>query len=244
MTIEQSKQQIQLRKQQVTKAKQDIQKTKTNIPQTTQRQLRGQTAPSGVAGREVQRGLKSAREKVGRAEKYIRLEEEKTKGYEKQINQYLKTDAGKLQYAKEQGIKGKPIRGRAFKGSVITQIGVEYETPYGTVKDYSRKQEILKKQARIQELKGEEISAMGFRSPKEYYETVSIALESGMLSEAGTISTGISPEALKKKYDVKFKVDDFKQDIKVDAPSQKLYGGGVKNGQDYMQDALDLLEFP
>ena len=164
-TLQETQVQIQNRKEEIARAKEQVELQKQSIPQTTQQQLRGGRGyPQGLAGREFQRKLASAREQVVTTEGQLSEYETGVKEYEKQMGEYLGTDAGKLQYAQEQGIQGTPIYDRIVKGGSIEIVGYTYDTPYGQVSDMSIGQALAKDQAKS------EAKALGFNNLGEMEE--------------------------------------------------------------------------
>jgi len=101
----------------------------------------------------------------------IAAERKKVLELEKQTEKFLKTDAGKLQYAKEQGITPKKITGRAVKGGVIQVLGFEYNTPFGKVIDWTPREKTKVTQAKVERIESAERaslgSALGLTSPEK-----------------------------------------------------------------------------
>ena len=200
--IQETSEQIALRQQQISQQEQQISKYKQAIPKTTEQQLRGQVG----RGKQInplkallkRRKWSQARGKVGKAQEQLEQYKEQLKTYEKQFEEYKRTERGKLQYAKEMGLKGKPIYGKIAKGYVRGIMGYEYSTPYGKVTDWSPKQRRIKTEMKLQKLAGEEIEKMGFTSPKAFYS----ATKKGLLSEE-QIQKGLSEGLLFLEEDLK-----------------------------------------
>lgn len=133
---------IEQKKQEIAQAKENVSKIKQAIPQTTQAQLRGQKTPSGLAGRDLQRKLKSSREQISQAEEQVSQYEQGLSEYESQFSAYQGTDSGKLAYAKENNLKPSSyISWRPYENYALVQIPV-YTTPYGDIVDFEMQNEL------------------------------------------------------------------------------------------------------
>ena len=123
------------------------------IPKTTAQQLRGQIGRgqtiNPLKALQKRRTYSQARKKVEQAKQNIQQYEKEIVQYKQQLEQYKQTQAGRLQYAKEYGIKPKTITGKLGKGYVTQVLGYEYETPYGKVTDWSPKEKQLQTEAKL-----------------------------------------------------------------------------------------------
>lgn len=170
--IQTARQTAKKRKKEGKEAEEKLIEARKKLPQyKSQRALR-QTY-SGLKGREQRR-------KIGKADVSIQEKQKQTKkflqavaGYEKQVEEsekqleeYLKTPSGKLQYAKEQGLK--PVRyeyRRYARGYALEAIPV-YATPYGEVVDEQYWAKYVKGQAKA------EAVSMGFKGTEEMQEAI------------------------------------------------------------------------
>ena len=152
-TLSDTASQIGLREQQISSQREQIQKYEQAIPKTTAQQLRGQIGRgqtiNPLKALQKRRTYSQARKKVEQAKQNIQQYEKEIVQYKQQLEQYKQTQAGRLQYAKEYGIKPKTITGKLGKGYVTQVLGYEYETPYGKVTDWSPKEKQLQTEAKL-----------------------------------------------------------------------------------------------
>lgn len=98
--------------------------------------------------------------------------------FNENLGDYLSTDAGKLQFAKENNIEGRPVYDRVVKGGVLQVVGYEYNTPQGKVTDYSRKNEIVRQLQKLdsnqQEQFSQEVIDAGFSNANDYLNSLLI----------------------------------------------------------------------
>lgn len=102
----------------------------------------------GLQGREQRKTVQRVKENITgqeqQVQKQIEQYKEQIKGAEQEVESYLKTDAGKIQYAKETGLKGTPIYGRLGRDYATQIMAYKYETPYGEVIDETPRYEAEK----------------------------------------------------------------------------------------------------
>lgn len=147
MGIIETLKQIVTGKEQVSQDQQQVQAFDPRIFQTqTQLRQATPTTQAGIQQQQIQRG--QIKEQTLQD---IQQQEQALKDYEQELQDYLKTPSGIMQYAQEAGIKGNPVYGyatgygREGEGEVI--IGYKYKTPYGEVTDYSPQQKYLKSES-------------------------------------------------------------------------------------------------
>lgn len=168
VTVATARQSVSQARQSISQAKQQIQQEKQKIPRTTQEQLRQQT---GLEGRKFRQDLIKARRKIVSAEENIQSYETQVNQYETNVNKYVRTEEGRLQYAKEQNLTPTPVYGRVVKGGTIEVIGQKYQTPYGEVTDFSQKRRLEFQQRKLGAIESAEAAAvgssLGITSPKK-----------------------------------------------------------------------------
>lgn len=251
-SVREAIQAVAARKQDITGAKENISKAKASIPITTTAQLRGQRAPSGLAGRKIQRQLRGARGKVSTAEKEVAGFEKEVLEYEGKVEDYLKTDAGKIQYAQEYNLPREEIRGRVSKGGSIELLGYEYSTPYGTVIDYSPRDRLIAMQEKLDLIERAEeryvSGVLGLTSPHKIKEAgidVRKFLRGEQIeiqTDVGAISAGTTFQIEKGPNQWMLKTGDsqIKADVSSSLPTSKDYtlgldqaNGALNNRQNY-----------
>lgn len=134
VTVRQAQQQISEQRQAFAQAQQQAGAIQTRIP-VTRTQLQRATPISQVRLKETQRlrALEKARivKGIGQQEREF---EEAVAPIETQIQQ-IKTNP--WYYVQQTGMKGTPVYGKVAKGYAPEVMGYKYETPYGTVTDWS-----------------------------------------------------------------------------------------------------------
>jgi len=238
VTIQEAKQSIETKRGQLEQARTQIKKAKESIPKTTQRQLRGQRSQGGLAGRQLQRKLASAREQTEEQLKQIEGYKGQVEVYEKEVEKYLQTPGGRLQYAKEKGVSPKKIYGKIGAGYAEEVMGLEYDTPYGNVTDWTPKYEALQRE-------GEFVESLTKEEQTTYFAP---EIEKGLTSagidysrdDSGQLALENIPDQLKE---VKFSTLFGGGSVLIDRPKtqqQKLDNQSVSGVTSY-QD-IDLKE--
>lgn len=109
--------------------------------------------------------ITTAQEQAGKAQEEIKTYKKGVNQYEQEFNQYLQSDAGKLDYAQQMGLTGTPIKGYLSRGGMPGEgpslIGYEYDTPYGKVKDMSILYRRERSDARASAYQFEKAAAIG-----------------------------------------------------------------------------------
>ncbi len=127
------RQQLQQQSQQAQQAQQQVQQTNIqDTPSFRELLARGQTG--GIQAQELQRQLTEAKtQQLQQIERVSgQIAQERTR-----LREFLTTDAGKLQFAREEGIVPREIKGRLGKGFAEETLALEFTTPFGTVIDKS-----------------------------------------------------------------------------------------------------------
>jgi len=211
---------IQETQQKLSQASQRAVQVEKSIPRTTQRQLRQQ---GGLEGRQKQQQLQETRQNIDRFKKDIVRSQ---KGVEK----FLKTDAGKLRYAKETGVEGKKVWGKIARGYSAEVLAIEYDTPYGKVIDNSPRERALQRERKnISKLSGEEIKE---QFPEEYRKALgSLGYDEeqlGLMAERGVtnipirVKTGVGDVTLRTgKSERVIETVDAPEEFSVSRPSMR-----------------------
>lgn len=167
VSVAEARAQIETRKQQVATAQRGIQARQKALPELgTQRALR---MAGGIAGVPVKQRVRIEKEKLVEQKKEVAQYGEQISKYEKGVEKYLKTPAGRIAYAKERGIKGKPIYGKIAKWHAVQILGYDYG---GGVIDWSPKQRILESEQKLYKANiGERVAA--YKAYKAYKGQIS-----------------------------------------------------------------------
>lgn len=131
MVIQEARQQIQqIRQSLAQRAAQirDIRSAESPSQMLLRTRSREQALASYAQSKQLEEAKQQALQEVQQAQQQVTAEEQR-------LETYVQSDAGKLQYAKEQGLKGTPVAKKIAPDHTIW--GTRYETPYGTVDDYS-----------------------------------------------------------------------------------------------------------
>jgi len=141
-SIAETRRQLSQRRVEVQQASTQLQEQRKALPQVrSQESLRQKQA--GLKGRETRRVVAGREQDISRKEERVKEYKKQIKGAEAKVESYLRTDSGKLQYAKEHGIKAKKFErvtvGRSGDNYAYANIPI-YETPYGEVKDFVKEQ--------------------------------------------------------------------------------------------------------
>lgn len=155
---------IQQRKAQLAQARQQVSEAREAIPVTTAKELRQE---GGLVGRQNQRQREVQRGKIDIASKEIEVAKQQLEQQEAKVEEYLRTPSGRLQYAKEQKLVGKPIYGKPFKGASVELLGYEYSTPYGNVTDYGPRDRLIGQQIKYESQVNKEIADAGYTSRQD-----------------------------------------------------------------------------
>ena len=172
-TIAETQETLRARQEQIQQQKGLVEKYKSTIPRTTQQQLRGQvgrnTQVNPLKALLTRKRYTQARQKAKGATQQLTQAEQELQQYEQQFENYLRTEGGKLQYAKEKGLKpSKYIYRRYARGYAQKAIPV-YSTPYGEVVDEQMWAEYARAQARAQ------AKALGFKNTADMRESLEMA---------------------------------------------------------------------
>lgn len=165
VSIKETLQQLVTGKQEAQKAEQNISAYQKSLPQLETQQVLRQRATQAPLQAQVQRGVvQIAKGKAQQAQQEVEQYKQDVAQYEKDFQTYLQSDSGKIQYAKEEGIKGTPVYGKLGRGYVTQVMAYKYNTPYGPVTDWTPKYE-----AQQRELKYE-AKEHGFSNVNEYIQ--------------------------------------------------------------------------
>lgn len=135
---------IEEQRQQLERAREILRQQTIQRTGKTQQELRRATLTSQARERY------STSQQEARQLQAISQQEEVIRQAEQQINEYLKTESGKIQLARELNIQPEPIYGKLGKGYATEVVGYRYILPNGeTYEDYSRKEQIRARESQF-----------------------------------------------------------------------------------------------
>ncbi len=167
-TLAEVQQQIVTQRQTLAQQRSQTQAQKAQVEATrakimTPAATRAITDLNKLTARKVTLGkVNVAKEKLKEQEQLIGEAESEVGQAESNLQSYLRTPEGIVQYAKESNIQ--PIRaiyGEVVEGGANEIIGYEYETPYGTAIDYSPRERLQQSTAKAEAYQFERDSIVG-----------------------------------------------------------------------------------